>query len=326
MIDVLRTIREHIKYLPAKLLNSHKKSKKNDIFIFSSPRSGSTWLMELIVSQDNIKYVDEPLHTNRHKGYLTNIEPTWDEIYSSTNRKRKFHNFFKKIMAGKLHVGQQKFKHIYRGEFDYSTNRRVFKILRAKDLINPFEDEFSIEVVYLLRHPIAVALSLVRENMEDRVDYYLNNEEYRKKFLNKELIEFSNSILNDGSQFEIRILQWCLENLPPLKFLDSKNWLIISYEELVIKEEESLNKLYDQLDLEDLGALYRQVDRPSRTTANQEAEEHINKNDKSFLIKKWQNKVSSEEIEKAFAILDKFKIDIYIRSQFTINKSSDFFK
>lgn len=323
--DVVRTIREKLKYTPAKWFNFHTEGDKQDIFIFSSPRSGSTWLMELIISQDNIKYIDEPLHTNRHKGFLTDIDPTWSEIYGSARRKDKFLKFFDRIMNGELFVGQQKFKHIYRGDFDYFTDRRVFKVLRAKDLINDFEDKFDIKVVYLLRHPIAVALSLVKENMEGRVGHYLNNKEYRKRFLNKELIEFSNSILEAGSQLEVRILQWCLENLPPLKFLDNKEWTIISYEEMVIEEEKSLNKLYQELELEDLDKLYEQVGRPSRTTADKEAKKNIDKNNKEFLIKKWKSKISESEENKVFDILDKFGIDVYQQSQFVINQESDFF-
>ena len=325
MIDFLRTIREYIKYWPSRVINQHHAGNKKDIFIFSSPRSGSTWLMELIEAQPNIKYIDEPFHTNRHKGYLTDIEPTWQEIYGSAERKEKFTYFLKDILNEKRFVGQQKFKHIKRGEFNYSTDRRVFKILRAKDLVNHFEDDFDIKIVYLLRHPIAVALSLVRENMEGRIKYYLNNQKYREQFLSEKLIEFSNNILQNGSQFEIRILQWALENLPPLKFLDSSDWLTISYEELVVEEEKSLNRLYQELNLTDLDVLYKQVGRPSRTTANQEAEEHINKNDKEFLIKKWEDKVSQAEIEETFNILNRFGIDIYQKGKFTINKQSEFF-
>ncbi|WP_018248122.1 sulfotransferase [Orenia marismortui] len=325
MIDRLRTIRERLKYSPAKFLNSHSEGDKKDIFIFTSPRSGSTWLMELIASQDNIKFVNEPLHINRHKGLLTDITPDWSEIYSKKNRKEKFMNYFSRILNEELYVGQQKLKELFNGEFKFITNRRVFKILRAKDLINYFEDEFQIQVVYLLRHPIAVGLSLAERGFEERVEYFLNNKEYIDQFLNDDLVEFSKFILANGSKFEIKILQWCLENLPPLKFLDNKEWLIISYEEMVIEEENTLDKLYKELELESLDKLYRQVGIPSRTTSNDQAEKILNKSDKENIIKKWTKKISKEEEEKAFIILDKFNIDIYQRAKFTINSKSDFF-
>lgn len=326
MIDYFRTIREYIKYLPAKLFNIHNECGDNDIFIFSSPRSGSTWLMEIINSQNNFKYVNEPLHTNRHKGYLTNIRPTWSEIYSSTTRKDQFLSFFRKINNNKLFVGQQKFKHIYKGEFDYNTNRKVFKILRAKDLINVFENEFEITVVYLLRHPISVALSLVKEEMENRSNYYLNNDKYMHNFFTQDQIDFSYNILKNGSKFEERILQWCLENVPPLKFLDSKKWLIVSYEDLVVNEKETIEKLYDQLNLNDLDSMFKQIKKPSRTTADKKSEELINKRNKESLIKKWEKEITVMERKKAFKILNKFEIDVYIEEQYLINRESEFFK
>lgn len=326
MIDYFRTLREYIKYLPAKLFNTHHHCVKKDVFIFSSPRSGSTWLMEIINSQDNFKYVNEPLHTNRHKGYLTNINPKWSEIYSSSDRRDKFLNYFEKILKDELFVGQQKFKDIIKGKFDYNTNRRVFKILRGKDLINDFENKFDVKIVYLLRHPIPVALSLVKEEMESRINYYLNNDDYLSKYLNQDQFEFSRQILMNGSEFEKRVLQWCLENFPPLKKLNKDKWIIISYEDLVINEKETLVNLYEELELNDLDIMLKQIKKPSRTTASKNSKKLINKRDKGKLIKKWEKAITFTEKESAFNILDKFNIDIYIKDQYTMNKKSNFLK
>ncbi|KXS47546.1 MULTISPECIES: sulfotransferase [Halanaerobium] len=325
MLNYLRTIREYIKFLPAKLFNEHNKSDKKDVSIFSTPRSGSTWLMEIINSQDNFKYINEPLHTNRHKGYLTDIDANWSEIYSSSDRQDKFLKYFESILNDELFVGQQKFKDILNGKFDYKTNRRVFKILRAKDLINKFENEFDIKIVFLLRHPIPVALSLVREKMEDRVKHYLENEVYLKKFFNQEEIKYAEQLYQHGSEFEKRILQWCLENNPPLTSLNNKEWIVISYEDLVVNEEETLLKLYKQLDLNDLDKMFEQTKKPSRTTASKNSKKLINKRNKESIIKKWEKEISLSQKEKAFEILDKFNLDIYIKDKYTINKNSYFF-
>lgn len=325
MINYLRTLREYIKYLPAKLLNEHNKSDKKDVFIFSTPRSGSTWLMEIINSQKNFKYINEPLHTNRHKGYLTDIDSTWSEIYSSSDRKDKFLKYFERILNDELFVGQQKFKDILNGKFDYKTDRRVFKILRAKDLINKFENKFDIKIVFLLRHPIPVALSLVRENMEDRIKYYLKNEVYLKEFFSQTEIKYAEDLYQNGSEFEKRILQWCLENKPPLTSLNSKEWVVISYEDLVVNEKETLLKLYKELDLSDLDKMLEQTKKPSRTTASKSSKKLINKRNKESIIKKWEQKISLSQKEKVFKILDNFRLDIYIEDKYTINKNSNFF-
>ena len=47
-------------------INLHQHGNKNDILILSSPRSGSTILMEMIYANSNIKYINEPgLHTKK---------------------------------------------------------------------------------------------------------------------------------------------------------------------------------------------------------------------------------------------------------------------
>ncbi|MGH8501120.1 MAG: hypothetical protein ACREVE_01355, partial [Gammaproteobacteria bacterium] len=47
-----------IKYL----CNFHRQGSKPNIFIFSTPRSGSTWLMELMLTQRGFKSCSEPFN------------------------------------------------------------------------------------------------------------------------------------------------------------------------------------------------------------------------------------------------------------------------
>jgi hypothetical protein len=51
----------------------------------------------------------------------------------------------------------------------------------------------------------------------------------------------------------------------------------------------------------------------------------INKRNKESIIKKWEKEISLSQKEKAFEILDKFNLDIYIKDKYTINKNSYFF-
>ncbi|MGM0369643.1 MAG: sulfotransferase domain-containing protein [Bacillota bacterium] len=325
MMKYLRTVREYLKYLPANLLNFHNQGNKQDIFIFATPRSGSTWLMELISSQPNIKFINEPLHINRHKGLLTNFNPQWEEIYCANNRGEKFIDFFSKLIDEKIFVGQQKLSSLEAiKNFDFFTSRKVFKVLRAKDIINQLQNNLEIKVVYLLRHPIPVALSWQRNNFASRAKLFLENDNFKNKYLNQHLIDYIRYVLETGSQLEIITLQWCLDNLAPIKFLDKGEWLTISYEELVMNQKQVLDKLYFDLELDNWNKLCEQASIPSKTTSDNRKTEFFNRNNRDYLIKKWKNKVSDKEEEKVFSILNEFDIDIYQRNSFLINKKSDF--
>jgi hypothetical protein len=111
----------------------------------------------------------------------------------------------------------------------------------------------------------------------------------------------------------------CLENIAPLKFLDNKNWLIITYEDLVLNGEDTVQRLYNFLDLEDYNLAIKQLSRPSRTTVDAKTKNKIKEDKKDYLIKKWENQISEEEREKAFCIINKFGLDVYDKESYFID-------
>ena len=62
-----------IKDIVKPMSNVHRPDGRPNVFLFSTPRSGSTWLMELIWTQPGFKYVNQPLsllnpRVRRHLG------------------------------------------------------------------------------------------------------------------------------------------------------------------------------------------------------------------------------------------------------------------
>ena len=61
--------------------NLHIKGSSENVFIFSTPRSGSTWLMELIWTQKGFKYCNEPLDL-RNKLLRSKLGfDSWNQLY-----------------------------------------------------------------------------------------------------------------------------------------------------------------------------------------------------------------------------------------------------
>ena len=44
-----------------RLANVHRQGEKPNIFLFSTARSGSTWVVEMLATQPGMKLIDEPL-------------------------------------------------------------------------------------------------------------------------------------------------------------------------------------------------------------------------------------------------------------------------
>lgn len=318
----LRKLRYYLRYyLPAKLFNKHEISGKPDILLFSTPRSGSTWLMEIISSQSDIKFVNEPFHINRHKTDLTKIEPNWENIFNFEN-KCIFKEYLADILNEKNFLGQQRLKDIFLGNYKFRTKRKIVKILRLKGFINYFEKYFNVQVIYLVRHPLAVSLSWLNNDYNDKVKLFLEDKEYIEKYLNNDLLVYIKNVYQKGSDIDKYVLQWSLENLPPLNFFDNNKWLIISYEELVLEPEKSLKKLYRNLNLSDYDKLFKHINKPSRTTQDVNTKNNIIDEEKRYLVEKWEESITKEQIRSAFEILDNFNIDIYTNSDYTMNKNS----
>jgi hypothetical protein len=290
--------------------NVHIQGKKPNIFIFSVARSGSTWLMEIIASQRGIKYIDEPLlMSNFQRGGP--LPASWEFTLPHNGREEKLEEYFNMLIQNKCGVGSPKpFSRFYR----FMTRRIVFKIFGCLDLMNWFEKTFRGQIVYFIRHPIATSLSRERYG---RLPLFLENDLYCERYLNPELHSYGLSILKKGSELEKKVLDWCLQNLPPMQFLDKSKWLCLHYEDLVMKPVEVIEKMAFSLNLADKKRMYEQVCIASKTIQKSDADtmtyfaKSSNERDPRYIVSKWRSKVSEDEEKRAFEILSRFKIDIY---------------
>ena len=300
-----------IKLILKKYSNIHIPNYESDIFIFSTPRSGTTLLMELICTQKGMKFCAEPLNVRKSSVRKTMGINGWADLLPNPEREPKLKEYFEKIKKNKVPFLNPNPR---RKNYRFLTDRMVFKIIHGgEDLINWFERTFDAQIVYLVRHPIAVALS--REEYP-RLLFFLENKTY-KAFFNSEQIALAQTIIDSGSGFEKGIVSWCLRNFPPLKRLDRSKWVTLCYEELVLNPESAIMYLAKHLNLCEPQKMIERNNRPSSTVykSDQETKDFFQKSsvrdNRSWLISKWQSKVTELQKKVAFNILEKFEMDVY---------------
>jgi hypothetical protein len=288
----------------------HIQAEKPNVFIFSTARSGSTWLMEIIASQPGVKFINEPLLLTqfRQGGPLP---ASWEFLLPHTEREPRLERYFRQLLANKIGVGSPApFSRFHR----FISRRIVVKDLRCHDLMNWFEERFQFQIVYLIRHPIPIGLS---RKSYARLPLFLSNDIYCGQFLTPRLRQYGWSILEKGSELQKKVLDWCLQNLPPLKFLDRSKWLCLHYEDVVLDPAATIERLADFLGLVDKERMLRQANVASRSVSSSEPEtqrflaEASSKNDRMYLINRWRTKVSPEEEIQALDVLSQFEIDLY---------------
>jgi hypothetical protein len=296
--------------------NVHRPNGRKDVFLFSTPRSGSTWLMELIWSQADFKACNEPLDVRnplvrRYLGLTT-----WPEIYDH-GAIPILQRYFQAICAGRLHaLDPVPFRKHYRPV----TRRIVFKIINGgEDRINWFRASFNGQIVYLIRHPIAVSLS---REYYPRLRTMLNSD-YGRHFTADQM-KLAQRILTKGTTLEQGVLSWCVQNAVPLQAATA-DWLIIAYEDLVLDPQPVLEQLAERLELPEPERMRGRLRVPSAVKAksNRETQQALERGtNRRWLIEKWRSYVDDSEERQVMKILEYFQIDTYRPGELTPNRAS----
>ncbi|MEM9173612.1 MAG: hypothetical protein AAGC67_00110 [Myxococcota bacterium] len=277
--------------------------------IFTTPRSGSTWLMELVTSQPGFKHCNEPLNL-RHPDVRRGIGlGDWPALYSREADAR-VEAYFTDLASGRLKTlnpSPRDRTHRFR------TTRTVFKVLHGgEERIQRIADAVNGRVIVLLRHPIPVSLS--REVLP-RLETFLESD-FAGFFDEGERV-YARRILSEGTTLDRGVLDWTLQNAVPLRAREP-DWLFVTYEQLVLDPRPILDRLVEHLALADPARLYNGLDVPSHTVKKSDAETsellHGNVDEEKRareLVGRWRRRVDAGEEARAMAVLERFGVDVY---------------
>ncbi|MBP6733332.1 MAG: hypothetical protein KA142_01325 [Chromatiaceae bacterium] len=305
---------EYVKRIIENNNNIHKPDGRPNVLLFSTPRSGSTWLMELILTQSGFKPCDEPFDLRQRHVHLPLAKAgvtDWPHLYD-TEHAGALEDYLKGTCDGRLHLTDRFF---YRNHFRIITRRVVFKILHAgEDRINRWRDVCNGRVAYLVRHPLPVSLS--RKSLP-RLETFLNSE-YRSHFDASQL-RLARRIADTGNDLERGVLDWCLQNAVPFK-QRTPDWTVVTYEQLVIDPLPLIDHLAESLGLEKsvrmrrrlaiASASTRQSDTLTRNTLTHRNEGQPSQGN-AWLVEKWRARISEDEERRAMDILPAFGLEIY---------------
>ena len=293
----------------------YRQEKAKSIFLLSSRRGGSTYLEQIIGSNRKIRSIDQPLDLfrpntipGRIKSRYLPAVPKSQFINLSDAETSLVRNYISLILEGKLRL----LGGVEKPGFPIMANRALLKIVSASPLIDWFAKEFSVHICYLTRHPIAQSLSVMKNNWGITADAYVNNEYFADTYLSSKQVDFIKQTLSQGSYFQKAIVNWCLENLVPLKYSKTAT-LTITYEELVLNPENIIPIIAEKLELPDLKSMLKSLQQPSRSSkfSSKSKRDAIHKGDKRELLKQWTTKVSREQIIEVSKILESLEIDEY---------------
>jgi len=285
--------------------------REKPIVIFATRRGGSTLLMEMIASQPGVDFISEPLSLWRYHPYFNRLPhpPRGRFISLSGEQARQVQSYFKDLLKGRIKAFNA--WNPFHPTWSFRVRRLVVKLLGANTLIDWLAKEFSIEVLYLLRHPVPVALSCLGLNWGNDAEAYLQNSYFREQILGSERAWFADEVLARGTPLQKFVLEWCLENFYPLQVYKERPWLVLTYEEVTSRPKQVSELICSRFGLPDPKRMALMVGRPSRTTFFADTREAIVKQGPQVMLGRWLKRVSQEELRRVQEILDVLGLRAY---------------
>lgn len=212
---------------------------RDAVFVAGSGRSGTSWLSEVINHDRDYRYVFEPFNPYevplaRPFGYRRYIRPgesrpeLWERargIVSGGVRGPWTDRFHRRFVARK----------------------RLIKDIRANLFLGWLAESFpQMPVIFILRHPCAVALSKTRLGWKSRLEEFLEQPGLVRDFL----APVAGEMRSASTEFERHLFAWCVESLVPLTQLGQlgpDRAHLVLYENLCESPEAELRGLSDYL-------------------------------------------------------------------------------
>lgn len=235
---------------------SGKFSEEKSFLITSSPRSGSTWLGDLLNTIPNTCLLFEPLHLRKVPG-VKEAGFSWRTYVPPHSTWPQGEQFLRRVFEGQVinawTTRQMKFRQAFKAD------KLIVKSVRMNRLLPWICETFDTPgPVLLMRHPCAVIASQLKSS----------NWQNSKKSAPPSFIDYSSAIkavLNRIKEpEEILAATWALDQLPALHQPPPRPFTIVTYEELFLEPKTTLQKICDAWNTGiDLQKVLAKINKPS---------------------------------------------------------------
>jgi hypothetical protein len=310
----------NIPYYFERIIFSGKKiDTKDAIFITGAPRSGTTWLMDIMMTIPDYTYVFEPIHP---KLFPESFDVGFkSRTYLPINKNwRDGEEHLKKIFTGKTvsHLPE------YSLQIEMIMHRLlgrklIIKAIHMNRILPWLAKRFEFRGIFLIiRHPCAVINSQLKsgfygyhnssppyEDIPPTIDNILEE----ASMINSLEPSILNKLRKIKTIEEILAAAWCLDYYVPLSMPKIHPWTTVIYEKLVTDGENEIRRLFNELREKNIHpSAYKHLRKPSMKTLTSEIK-NVVKVEEQLL--KWKKSLSEKQIERILRVVSDFGLDFY---------------
>lgn len=233
-----------------------------NIYLFTSPRGGSTWLSQLLASIPDSAILWEPLFVGGRKyKELKEVGFDWHQPIPQDADWPEAKAFFKKLLNREiLHA-----KLLWINDLRKVPEAEIFiyKFCYGNLMLPWLIDHFGIRPILFLRHPCAVVASQLKRGFtKGEWTYYARNCRYNEIFKQHE------ALFRRITQPEQRLAaQWAIEMHYLLNHpYHNKKWLTVTYEEMVLNPGREIERVSNWINMPIILPRMGTIRTPSATT------------------------------------------------------------
>lgn len=242
----------------SKILDSHK-----SVIITGSPRSGTTWLAEILQQEKGAYMLFEPLSLKNKR--VRKIGFDWRQFIPEGANWPEAESMFNDLSSGK-YLTPWMLSHSERSGL-LKADFFILKFVRANlllpwliDIIKPDRDP-----VFIVREPFSVVKSQLSHNWieQKKVNFQLPVSRYSNEYYG----QFEPILKKVETPVEFLIARWCLDNHYLLNHQDNDSkWITVKYEDLNSAPEREIRRICNRWKIDFKTEFIRAIDKKSKSS------------------------------------------------------------
>lgn len=295
------------------------------IVIAGVPRSGTTWLLEILQTLSGYKALNEPLSAPRA---FNRYGFSWRTYIPPEGKAERQRAYIEKALTGRLGVSGWKFDASSRPLqlVEHATrDRLIVKFCRLNRMFHWFLGEFDTRAtVLLMRHPCAVVASMLNHgswNEEGHLDVLGASRAEQALHggeLPPSLEEVFRPVLDRiSTQVEVLATMWCLDHYIPLIHHPQENngrWLLVTYERLVTEGEAELNRIAEEVGVKVSPEMLSYLESPSASVKDKLRQDPYRQ------LAKWRDRLTGSQVKQVLSIVEEVGLADFYTDQLEPSK------
>lgn len=288
---------------------------EDTIVVSGAPRSGTTWLAELLRELPQYKMLNEPLRLDS-SALVKDIESVeWRTYLERDARFPELRKALHKALTGKVNaLWMWRFRsdHPLLMLYEHLRHRKlVVKIIRASRMLGWISDRFPVRsIVHTFRHPCAVVASRLNYQAVWREASVPSFKEIRDELgaglpdkIWKEVQPATQHMRTTAGRLA---LVWAIDALCVLQHRVHRPFIVTTYEDLLLDTDTEISRIVTEIGASVTESMLERFEAPSHSASQNLETDNINKQ-----LEKWKDRLSSDQIDEILTITHEVGIGLY---------------